>query len=227
MAKISDFGFSKFINRNQSRQVMTTMRGTFGYMTPGWAQLSPKRWMYIASGSFFWRSYAEGRISIDLSRKKVGTYWRLFQNCWGQGTLLSIVDRCSEDMQSHGIEVTEMMKVASWCLQTDFTRRPSMSSVVNVLEGVMNVESNLDYNFLWTISMQKITDGYEKRSKPMSASILSGPRWGEVHWGSSGPFLCIFLRLMSSFSSRTIKFQVTNEFSSPMKKWISIFLCFV
>lgn len=62
--------------------------------------------------------------------------------------MLSIVDRCSEDMQSHGIEVTEMMKVASWCLQTDFTRRPSMSSVVNVLEGVMNVESNLDYNFL-------------------------------------------------------------------------------
>ncbi|CAH1440775.1 unnamed protein product [Lactuca virosa] len=84
--------------------------------------------------------------------------------------------RYSKDMQEHGTEVVEMMKVVSWCLQIDYTKRPSMSSVVKVIEGVMDVESNLDYNFLWTISMQKITNGYEKRSKPMSASILSGPR---------------------------------------------------
>ncbi|KAJ0492795.1 putative protein kinase RLK-Pelle-SD-2b family [Helianthus annuus] len=34
-AKVSDFGLSKFIDRNQS-QVMTTMRGTPGYLAPEW-----------------------------------------------------------------------------------------------------------------------------------------------------------------------------------------------
>ncbi|GJZ55272.1 G-type lectin S-receptor-like serine/threonine-protein kinase SD2-5 [Tanacetum coccineum] len=49
-AKVSDFGLSKLIDRNQT-QVMTTIKGT-----PGGAQGSLKRWMYIALGSFSWRS---------------------------------------------------------------------------------------------------------------------------------------------------------------------------
>jgi len=42
-------------------------------------------------------------------------------------------------MQLHGAEVVNMMRDATWCLQNDFTRRPSMSMVVKVLEGVVNV----------------------------------------------------------------------------------------
>ena len=33
-----------------------------------------------------------------------------------------------------------MRVVAAWCLQSDFTKRPSMSIVVKVLGGVANVE---------------------------------------------------------------------------------------
>nr|GEZ91572.1 hypothetical protein [Tanacetum cinerariifolium] len=46
----------------------------------------------------------------------------MFQKCWEQGTLLDIVDGYSEDMKSH---------------------------VVGVLEGGMNVELNLGYNFTY------------------------------------------------------------------------------
>ena len=42
-------------------------------------------------------------------------------------------------MQLHGVEVVNMMRVVVWYLQNDFTRRPSMSMVVKVLEGVVNV----------------------------------------------------------------------------------------
>ena len=42
-------------------------------------------------------------------------------------------------MQLHGVEVVNMMRVAALCLQNDFTRRHSMSMVVKVLEGVVNV----------------------------------------------------------------------------------------
>ncbi|GMY13482.1 g-type lectin s-receptor-like serine/threonine-protein kinase [Fagus crenata] len=41
-----------------------------------------------------------------------------------------------------------MMRVAARCLQNDYTKRPSMSMVVKVLEDVRNVESDLDY-FFW------------------------------------------------------------------------------
>ena len=50
-------------------------------------------------------------------------------------------------MQLHGAEVVDMMKVVTWCLQSDFAMRPSMSVVVKVLEGVVGVEENIDFNF--------------------------------------------------------------------------------
>nr|TKR75111.1 G-type lectin S-receptor-like serine/threonine-protein kinase RKS1 [Populus alba] len=59
--------------------------------------------------------------------------------------LIDMVDNSSEDMQLHRLEAAEMMRVAIWCLQSDHTRRPSMSTVVKVLEGTMGVEADLDY----------------------------------------------------------------------------------
>ncbi|KAI3734283.1 hypothetical protein L6452_13748 [Arctium lappa] len=95
--------------------------------------------------------------------------------CWEEGKLLDIVDRYSEDMQANGTEVVEMMKVASWCLQTDFKRRPSMSLVIKVLEGVMQVESNLDYNFT-DPRLEKTTIRHETVLTQLPPSFLSGPR---------------------------------------------------
>ncbi|KAI3817020.1 hypothetical protein L1987_10807 [Smallanthus sonchifolius] len=91
-----------------------------------------------------------------------------------QETLLDMVDVNSEDMQINGTEVVEMMKIVSWCLQTDYTRRPSMSSVVKVLEGGMDVESNLDYNF--TDPRLQKNKSQQKDLTPLLPSILSGPR---------------------------------------------------
>ena len=58
-----------------------------------------------------------------------------------------MVDKSSEDLQLYGEEVVNMLRVAAWCLQSHFIMRPPMSVVVKVLEGVMHVEDNLDYNF--------------------------------------------------------------------------------
>ncbi|KAL5774203.1 hypothetical protein ACOSP7_011760 [Xanthoceras sorbifolium] len=40
-------------------------------------------------------------------------------------------------------EVMQMRRVAVWCLHNDFTRRPSLSMVVKILEGTMNFEASL------------------------------------------------------------------------------------
>ncbi|KAJ0847480.1 putative protein kinase RLK-Pelle-SD-2b family [Helianthus annuus] len=174
-AKVSDFGLSKLINRDQS-QVMTRMRGTPGYMAPEWLSSVITEKVDVYSFGIVLLEILCGRKNFDRSRPEES--WHLlgvFQQCWEQGTLLDIVDKHSEDMQTHGSEVVEMMKVAAWCLQTNFTRRPSMSSVVMVLEGRMNVESNLDYNFT-DPRLQNTAVEHKKDMTPLLASVLSGPR---------------------------------------------------
>ncbi|KAJ0713716.1 putative protein kinase RLK-Pelle-SD-2b family [Helianthus annuus] len=174
-AKVSDFGLSKLIDRDQS-QVMTTMRGTPGYMAPEWLSSVITEKVDVYSFGIVLLEILCGRRNFDRSQPEES--WHLlgiFQQCWEQGTLFDIVDKYSEDMQTHGSEVVEMMKVASWCLQTNYTRRPSMSSVVNVLEGRMNVESNLDYNFT-DPRLQNTAVEHKKDMTPLLDSILSGPR---------------------------------------------------
>ncbi|XP_076906623.1 G-type lectin S-receptor-like serine/threonine-protein kinase SD2-5 [Bidens hawaiensis] len=93
----------------------------------------------------------------NLDRSLPEERWHLlhvFQKCWEQQTLLDMVGINIEDKHINSKEVVEMMKMALWCLQTNYTRRPSMSSVVKVSEvkvseGGMNIESNLDYNFTY------------------------------------------------------------------------------
>ncbi|KAL4575530.1 hypothetical protein LXL04_022377 [Taraxacum kok-saghyz] len=175
-AKVSDFGLSKLIDRNQSRQEMSTLRGTPGYLAPEWLGSIITEKVDVYSFGIVLMEILCGRKNFDTSQLEESRHLLgVFQRCWENGTLLDIVDKFSEDMQVHGIEVMEMMKMAAWCLQSDFTRRPSMSSVVKALEGVINVESNLDYNFLYP-KLQKISDEHLKISKPLLPSILSGPR---------------------------------------------------
>ncbi|KAM3302023.1 hypothetical protein P3S67_016525 [Capsicum chacoense] len=146
-AKLSEFGLAKLIDRNQS-QVMTMMRGTPGYLAPEWLSgvITEKVDVYsfgivileILSGRrHFEASYTEEeRIMLNLFRKKAE-----------EGQLVDLIDKHSEDMQFYKEEVIKTMQIAAWCLQSDYTKRPSMSMVVKVMEGALDVEKDLDYNF--------------------------------------------------------------------------------
>ncbi|KAM0043500.1 putative non-specific serine/threonine protein kinase [Helianthus debilis subsp. tardiflorus] len=131
--------------------------------------------MYTATGSFSWICYVAGRILTDLSLKESWHLLGVFQKCLEPGILLDMVDKYSADMQTHGLEVVEMMKLASWCLQSDFIKRPPMSTVMKVLEGVLKVESSLDYNFT-NPRLQNTTAEQDKDMTQLLDSILSGPR---------------------------------------------------
>ncbi|TXG55721.1 hypothetical protein EZV62_020977 [Acer yangbiense] len=93
--------------------------------------------------------------------------------------LEDLIDKYDEDMPTHGEEVVNMMKVAAWCLQGDFVKRPSMSMVIKVLEGVSEIEHNLDYNFsyppLARVSHQEVNVCFSSTT-PLLPSVLSGPR---------------------------------------------------
>ena len=95
--------------------------------------------------------------------------------------MLDLVDNYNEDIQLHRAEVVNMMRVAARCLQNDYTKRPSMSMVVKVLEDVENVESDLDY-FFWNPPLPNMGAGVDNHEVHVTSatsllpSILSGPR---------------------------------------------------
>ncbi|KAG5544898.1 hypothetical protein RHGRI_017380 [Rhododendron griersonianum] len=179
-AKVSDFGLAKLIDKDQS-QVVATLRGTPGYMAPEWLSSFITEKVDVYSFGVVVLEILCGRKNLDRSQPEEEMHLlRLFERKGEEGQLLDMVDKYNADMQLHGAEVVEMMKLAVWCLQSDSRRRPSMTVVIQVLEGFVSVQDNLDYNFINAPArrtmaatgddMDAIDDG-----TPLIASVLSGP----------------------------------------------------
>ncbi|KAM7497816.1 hypothetical protein LguiA_022230 [Lonicera macranthoides] len=169
-AKVADFGLSKLVDRNQS-QVMTTMRGTPSYLAPEWLNsiITEKVDVYCF-GVVVLEIYC-GRKNFDESKSEESMHLlSLFWKRMEEGKLLDMVDSYSEDMRTNGAEVVEMMKVAACCLQNDYVKKPLMSIVVKVLEGVREVQQNLDCGFSNPLQI------YDALGTLLSPSILSGLR---------------------------------------------------
>ncbi|KAL4323228.1 hypothetical protein GQ457_11G027660 [Hibiscus cannabinus] len=166
-AKVSDFGLSKILGKEQSR-VITTMRGTPGYMAPEWLSSVITEKVDVYSFGIVVLEILCGRPNMDRSQQEEDRHLLgLFRRKQEEGNLMDLVDKCSDDMQSNAAEVVEMMKVAAWCLQTEYARRPSMSTVVKLLEGSGDVEGNMN---------GLTAEAREAYSSTILPSMLSGPR---------------------------------------------------
>ncbi|CAK7351245.1 unnamed protein product [Dovyalis caffra] len=89
-----------------------------------------------------------GRKNVDPSLHESDFHLlRTLQKQAEEDRLVDIVESVDESMQSDREEILRMIKVAAWCLQDDPERRPLMSTIVKVLEGVMEVDANLVYKF--------------------------------------------------------------------------------
>uniref|UniRef100_A0ACD5VCY2 Uncharacterized protein n=1 Tax=Avena sativa TaxID=4498 RepID=A0ACD5VCY2_AVESA len=175
-AKISDFGLCKLIDRDIS-QVVTRMRGTPGYLAPEWlaSQITEKADIY--SFGVVVMEVISGRKNIDTSRSEESIHLiTLLEEKVKYDNLVDLIDKNSNDMQAHKQDIIQIMKLAMWCLQIDWKRRPKMSEVVKVLEGTMNVESNIDHNFVATNQATFEIARNVKSSVPPLASHVSGPR---------------------------------------------------
>ncbi|KAM3395759.1 hypothetical protein P3S68_004765 [Capsicum galapagoense] len=175
-AKLSDFGLSKLIEKDKSK-IVTRMRGTPGYLAPEWLSSVITEKVDVYAFGIVLLEILCGRKNLDWSHADEEDVHLLsvFTRKAEKEQLMDILDR-NEDMQLHREAVTEMMSLAAWCLQGDFAKRPSMSLVVKALEGLVTVETNLDYNFS---NVPKVGAGNEQREATISSkllSILSGPR---------------------------------------------------
>ncbi|XP_058219831.1 G-type lectin S-receptor-like serine/threonine-protein kinase At5g35370 [Rhododendron vialii] len=153
-AKISDFGLSKLLSSEQSG-LFTTMRGTRGYLAPEWltsAAISDKTDIYsfgmvlleIVNGrkncSLRTRSECmedeiSGGGSSSSSSRQGSVYFPMFAlEMHEQGRYLELADPRLEGRVTSE-DVAKLVRVALCCAHEDPALRPSMVSVVSMLEG--------------------------------------------------------------------------------------------
>ncbi|KAK3445987.1 hypothetical protein EUGRSUZ_A01755 [Eucalyptus grandis] len=138
--KVADFGLAKLVGRDFSR-VLTTMRGTRGYLAPEWISgvaITAKADVYSYGMMLF--EFVSGRRNSELSENgaiKFFPTWAASKIAEG-GDLLDLLDPDLET-NAHTEELTRICRVACWCVQDEETHRPSMGQVVQILEGVLDV----------------------------------------------------------------------------------------
>ncbi|KAL5581874.1 hypothetical protein UlMin_014316 [Ulmus minor] len=120
--KVADFGLAKLVGREFSR-VLTSIRGTRGYLAPEW----------IAGVAITSKT-----DQCNDERVEFFPTWAATITVEG-GDVLGLLDKRLEgncDIE----EVERICKVACWCIQDDEAHRPSMSQVVQMLEGFIDVK---------------------------------------------------------------------------------------
>ncbi|KAL6642389.1 hypothetical protein ACP70R_020570 [Stipagrostis hirtigluma subsp. patula] len=140
--KVADFGMAKFLGRDFSR-VLTTVRGTIGYLAPEWI-----------SGTAITSKvdvYAYGMVLLEIISGRRNSYvpcscGRSHDICYAvhaarktlEGDVRSLVDhRLYDDVNLNEVEIA--CKVACWCIQDDELDRPTMGKVVQILEGLLEI----------------------------------------------------------------------------------------
>ncbi|XVF71603.1 hypothetical protein PTKIN_Ptkin12aG0051900 [Pterospermum kingtungense] len=135
--KISDFGLSKLCERKESIISMTGTRGTVGYIAPevfcrNFGGVSHKSDVY--SFGMMVLEMVGGRKNIDAEVSKSS---EIYFPSWiykqlDQGMTSSIDGVTAEEEE----EITRRLIVVSlWCIQTNPIDRPSMTKVLEMLQG--------------------------------------------------------------------------------------------
>ncbi|KAJ7982157.1 Receptor-like protein kinase 1 [Quillaja saponaria] len=139
-AKISDFGLAKLLMNDQSH-TDTVIRGTRGYVAPGWFTNMPiTTKVDVYSYGVVLLEIICSRRSIELERKeeeeRILADW--FCDSYKDGKLDKLVEK-DEEVRNDRKMIERLVMVAIWCIQEDPSLRPSMKKVLQMLEGAVEV----------------------------------------------------------------------------------------
>ncbi|KAK4256421.1 hypothetical protein QN277_009288 [Acacia crassicarpa] len=139
-AKISDFGLAKLDEENT--HISTRIAGTIGYMAPEYATRG-----YLTDKADV---YSFGVVALEIVSGKRNTSYRpneefVYLLDWAyvlqeKGSLLDLVDPSLGSSYSSQ-EAMRMLEVALLCANPSHSLRPSMSSVVFMLEGKLLIQA--------------------------------------------------------------------------------------
>ncbi|XP_059294625.1 rust resistance kinase Lr10-like [Lycium ferocissimum] len=138
--KISDFGLAKLYPTDNSIVTLTAARGTIGYVAPELISRSIGAISYKADVYSFGMLLME---MLDLKRNVVANEDNSSQYfpSWvydklNKGKEIVVDEETNDDEKKMARKMT---LVALWCIQTNPVQRPSMSKVVEMLEGEVEV----------------------------------------------------------------------------------------
>ncbi|KAL6554364.1 hypothetical protein OROMI_020037 [Orobanche minor] len=142
-AKISDFGLAK-LDEEENTHISTRIAGTIGYMAPEYAMRG-----YLTDKADV---YSFGIVALEIVSGRSNTNYRpkeefVYLLDWAyvlqeQGNLLDLVDPSLGSDYSKS-EALRMLNLSLLCANPSPTLRPSMSSVVSMLEGKTKVQAPL------------------------------------------------------------------------------------
>ncbi|TKY66378.1 leucine-rich repeat receptor serine/threonine-protein kinase [Spatholobus suberectus] len=138
--KISDFGLAK-LNDGDKTHLSTRIAGTYGYIAPEYAMHG-----YLTDKADV---YSFGIVALEIVSGMSNTISQPTEECFSlldwvhllkeKGNLMEIVDkRLGEDFNKK--EAMVMINVALLCTKVSPALRPTMSSVVSMLEGRTHVQ---------------------------------------------------------------------------------------
>ncbi|WCJ23799.1 G-type lectin S-receptor-like serine/threonine-protein kinase LECRK2 [Euphorbia peplus] len=145
-AKISDFGMSKLLNKDQTR-TNTNLRGTVGYLAPEWLRNAPVTYKVdIYSYGVLLLEILCCRRHIELNRVEeeseeddlVLSDW--VASCIIEGNLETVIADDDVEILSDFKRFERMILVGLWCIHPDPLLRPSMNKVLQMLEQSIEVE---------------------------------------------------------------------------------------
>lgn len=138
--KISDFGLAKLYPTDRSIVTLTAARGTIGYVAPELISRSIGAISYKADVYSFGMLLME---MLDLKRNEVANEENSSQyfpyyiyDKLNTGKEIVVADEANDDEKKMA---RKLSLVALWCIQTNPVQRPSMSKVVEMLEGEAEV----------------------------------------------------------------------------------------
>uniref|UniRef100_A0A0D6QTN1 Receptor-like serine/threonine-protein kinase n=1 Tax=Araucaria cunninghamii TaxID=56994 RepID=A0A0D6QTN1_ARACU len=137
--KVADFGLTKLVGREFST-VLTTTRGTRGYVAPEWIgglPITAKADVYSFGMTLL--EIISGRRNMDADPE----WSELFFPSWAAAQInrenfMALLDKKlknSADLE----QLRRTAMVGGWCIQDEEELRPSMSEVVQILQGTKDV----------------------------------------------------------------------------------------
>lgn len=142
-AKVSDFGLAKLINPKDHRhRTLTSVRGTRGYLAPEWlANLPITVKSDVYSYGMVLLEIVSGHRNFDISEetdRKKFSVWAYEE--YEKGNIACIVDKRLAEEDIDMAQAERALQVSFWCIQEQPVQRPTMGKVVQMLEGIMELE---------------------------------------------------------------------------------------
>ncbi|KAM3306056.1 G-type lectin S-receptor-like serine/threonine-protein kinase [Capsicum chacoense] len=143
-AKVSDFGLAKLINPKDHRHRTLTshVRGTRGYLAPEWlANLPITSKSDVYSYGMVLLEIVSGKrnfeVSEETNRKKC-SLWAYEE--FERGNMEAIMDKKLSNQEIDMEQVIRAIQVSFWCIQEQPSQRPTMGKVVQMLEGIFEID---------------------------------------------------------------------------------------